>query len=102
MSSEFCPHCKKNIKHRKMCPVIRKQKEKELIILSKNKAEEEKIEMERLNNEIASLSINHPRVVEYIKNLEAKNLELERENEMLNDEIRLMRCNPSSYEESYY
>ena len=99
MSSEICPHCEKSIKHRKLCPVLRKQKQKENEIFYKKKMEEKKIETEKLNNEINKLEKNHPKVVKYIRNLEIKIQKLEREMEFLEYEIRFKPQN--SYDSDY-
>jgi hypothetical protein len=101
MANKQCPHCKKMVEHRKVCPVLRKIREKETAILNFQKAAEEKIAMIRLNNEIEALSLNHPQVVEYIKTLEEKicNLEEKISYDKYREEQK-SSCG-SSYEEDY-
>lgn len=99
MSDKTCPHCNKPVQHRKMCPVLRKEKQKQDEILYKQRLAEEKIEKEKLNSDLESLKIKYPRVINYIKSLEDEISCLQGQVESLEMDIRFANLN--SYESDY-
>ena len=82
-----------------MCPVLRKEKQKQDEILYKQRLAEEKIEKEKLNSDLESLKIKYPRVIKYIKSLEDEISCLQGQVESLEMDIRFGNMN--SYESDY-
>lgn len=101
MEKPICPHCKKAIEHRKICPVLKKQKDKEDTITRKEKEKLDRLEAEMLKREIDSLKEQHPKVVEYIRTLQADIVNLKDEITHLEEEKMRDKYGGSyDYEES--
>ena len=62
-----CPHCKKMVKHRKICPKLREIQAKEYKKQLVEKMKEDKLAQEKLNEEIENMKESHPNIYIHIK-----------------------------------